>query len=274
PRLVPYTALFRSLAEDMQGVFDRFEEMFPEITVTSESLRGAPLMQALSAEQESGNHVADVLQNPDAQRYVFQLGEFAQPYEVRTLEVPERLAGSEDQIVDPEHRYSTAFLGFFGLGTFLPRVEEAGGMPESFADLGEPQYDGLVGFADPTIPGPSQGALLYLLNSGGLDEQSLRGIAQNSVVKGDYGQTTAGLMQGEYAFQFGAPVSAVVLAAEQGAPVEFSVFEEDNPLVTHKHVLLDGAPHPSAGQLYLEFLNLFSTQQAIADIGFVPLDEE
>lgn len=266
--------IYSGLAEDMDGVFDLFEEMFPGLSITAESLRGAPLMQALQAEQESGNHVADVLQNPDAQRYVFQLGDFSQPYEVQTLKVPDRLANSEDQIIDPEFRYSTAFLGFFGLGTFLPRLEEAGGMPESFADLGDPRFEGLVGFADPTIPGPSQGALLYLLASGGLDEDSLRGIANNSVVKGDHGQTIAGLMQGEFAFQFAAPVSAVVLAAEQGAPVEFSVFPTDNPLVTHKHVLLDGAPNENAGKLYLEFLNLFSAQQRIAEIGFIPLDED
>ncbi len=124
---------------------------------------------------------------------------------------------------------------------------------------------------DPTVPGPQQAALLYLLNSGGLDEASLAGLGSNAVVKGDYGQAVGGLMQGEYPFMFGAPTSAVTKAAASGAPVKYTQFPSDNPLVTHKHVLLEGAPHESAGKLYIEFLNLFSAQQELAKVGFTPI---
>jgi iron(III) transport system substrate-binding protein len=193
---------------------------------------------------------------------------------VQTLVVPEALASSADSIIDPEHRFSVPFLGYFGLGTFLPRLAEADGPPTSFADLADAKFAGLVGMGDPTIPGPQQAALLYLLNSGGLSEDDLEGLGANTIVKGDYGQAIGGLMQGEYPFMFGAPVSAVVVAADAGAPVEFSIFPEDNPLISHKHVLLQGAPHASAAKLYLEFLNLLGAQKLLADVGFMPLKED
>ncbi|WP_159501778.1 extracellular solute-binding protein [Microbacterium sp. 18062] len=267
--------IYSGTPDDLVDVFALFEDTFPGLGVNAEGLIGAPLVQALSAEKASGNHVADVLHNPDAQLYVdaAAAGDFGEPYEVRALEVPAALASSADSIIDPEFRFNVPFLGYFGLGTFLPRLEEAGGAPASFADLADPKYAGKVGMGDPTIPGPQQAALLYLLNSGGLAEDDLPGLGSNTVVKGDYGQAVGGLMQGEYAFMFGAPVSAVVKAADAGAPVEFSVFAEDNPLVSHKHVLLAGAPHPNAAKLYLEFLNLVSAQELLAEVGFMPLDE-
>jgi iron(III) transport system substrate-binding protein len=268
--------IYSGTPDDLVEVFGAFEETFPGLTVTAEGLIGAPLVQALSAEKASGNFVADVLHNPDAQLYVNAdaAGDFGEPYEVHTLTVPDALATSADSIIDPEHRFNVPFLGYFGLGTFLPRLGEAGGPPSSFADLADPKFAGMVGMGDPTIPGPQQAALLYLLNSGGLSEDDLPGLGANTIVKGDYGQAIGGLMQGEYPFMFGAPVSAVVKAADAGAPVEFSVFPEDNPLVSHKHVLLKGAPHPNAAKLYLEFLNLLSAQELLSEVGFMPLKEE
>lgn len=268
--------LYSGSPDDLEDVFALFEEKFPGISVSASSLIGAPLVQALSAEKESGNHVADVLHNPDAQMYVNAdaSGDFGEPYEVRTITVPDDLASSNDVVVDPEHRFSVPFFGFFGLGTFQPRLEQAGGKPASFAALADPKYAGLVGMGDPTVPGPQLSALLYLLNSGGMTEKDLAGLGSNAVVKGDYGQAVAGLMQGEYPFMFGAPTTAVTSAAASGAPVEYDQFSKHNPLVTHKHVLLAGAPHPSAAKLYIEFLNLFSAQQELAVAGYTPLDVE
>ncbi|MHA6695187.1 type 2 periplasmic-binding domain-containing protein [Homoserinimonas sp. A520] len=215
-KLVIYTGL----PSDMEGTIELFEEMFPGIPVTAEQLIGAPLVQALSAEKASGNFVADILQNPDGQLYVSDeaTGNFSEPYEVRTLAVPAGLESSADYIIDPEHRFSVPFVGFFGLGAFLPRVEQAGGMPTSWSDLADSAYKGLLGMGDPSIPGPQQGALIYLLNNGGLDEKDLPGIGANTIVKGDYGQAIGGLLQGEYAFMPGAPASPMLGAAASGAP--------------------------------------------------------
>ncbi|GGD26828.1 hypothetical protein GCM10010915_03580 [Microbacterium faecale] len=267
--------IYSGTPDDLVEVYALFEETFPGVSVTAEGLIGAPLVQALSTENASNNHVADILHNPDAQLYVNEnaAGDFGEPYEVQTLEVPEALAGSADSIIDPEHRFNVPFLGYFGLGTFLPRSSEAGAPPESFADLSDPRFTGLIGMGDPTIPGPQQAALLYLLNSGGLTEEDLTGLGANASLKGDYGQAIGGLMQGEFPFMFGAPVSAVVKAADAGAPVEFRVFSEYNPLISHKHVLLQGAPNPNTAKLYIEFMNLLSAQELLAEVGFMPLDE-
>lgn len=260
--------IISGLPEDMQPVFDAFEAAFPEISISVTSLIGAPLVAQLQAERESGQYTTDVLHNPNGHLY----SEFAEPYEVQSLTVPDALAGSTDELVDPNGTYTSPFVGFFGLGVFLPRAEEAGLVPTEWSDFADPEYAGLIGMSDPNLPGPSQDAPVYLLQSGAFAEADVEGLAGNAVMKGTYGDAVAGLMQGEYPFMFAAPVSAVIVAADSGAPVEFRLMEEDNYVVTHKHLLIDGAPNPNAGKLYLEFLNTFAAQEAVASQGLTPLN--
>lgn len=48
--------------------------------------------------------------------------------------------------------------------------------------------------------------------------------------------------------------------------------EEDNYVLTHKNLLLDGAPNPNVGKLYLEWLNTLTAQTTIAEAGLAPLN--
>ncbi|MGO2112302.1 MAG: ABC transporter substrate-binding protein [Pseudoclavibacter sp.] len=257
------------LPDDMQPVFDAFEAQFPEISISVTSLIGAPLIAQLESERESGQRTTDVLHNPNGHLYT----DFAEAYEVQSITVPDALAGSADELVDPDGYTSSPFVGFFGLGIFTPRAQESGLDPNNWSDFAAPEYAGLVGTGDPTLPGPSQDAPVYLSLNESMTEDDVEGFAENAVVKGTYGDAVAGLMQGEYPFMFAAPVSAIILAADQGAPVEFQLMDEGNYVVTHKQLLLDEAPNPNAAKLYLEFLNTFAAQEAAASRGFTPLNE-
>lgn len=260
--------IISGLPEDMQPIFDAFEAAFPEITISVTSLIGAPLVAQLQAERESGQSTTDVLHNPNGHLY----SEFAESYEVQSITVPDALSGSADELIDPDGYYTAPFVGFFGLGVFLPRAQEAGLAPTEWSDFADPEYQGLIGMSDPNLPGPSQDAPVYLMKSGAFSEADVEGLAANAAMKGTYGDAVAGLMQGEYPFMFAAPVSAIVVAADSGAPVEFRLMEKDNYVVTHKQLLIDNAPHPNAGKLYLEFLNTFAAQEAIAARGLTPLN--
>lgn len=259
--------LISGLANDMAPVIAAFEETFG-VKVNVTELIGAPLITAIQSEVQSGNRTTDVLHNPNGQLYV----DFAEAYEVVSLEVPSALAGSADQIVDPDHKFTSPFIGFFGLGVFLPRAGASGLNPTLWSDLAQPEYAGLVGMGDPKVPGPNQDAPIYLLANGGLTEADLEPLASNSIVKGTYGDAVAGLMQGEYPFLFAAPSSAVAGAAAAGAPVEFRLMDENNYVVTHKHLLMAEAPHPALGKLYLEWLNTLTAQKAVASASLTPLN--
>src|SRR5690606_1144699 len=180
------------------------------------------------SEMQSGNHVTDVLHNPNGQQYV----EFAQEYEVVGMTVPEALSSSADQLIDPNHKFTSPFVGFFGYGVFLPRAGDL--HPTTWADLTGPEYQDLVLMGDPNLPGPSQDAPIYLSQNGAFTDEDIENLAGNVVVKGTYGDAIASLMQGEAPFMFAAPSSAVVGAQRSGAPVEFRLMEEDNYVVTHK----------------------------------------
>lgn len=261
-------SIISGLADDMEGPWNAFEETFPGVEVTSASLIGAPLITQLQSEMQSGNHVTDVLHNPNGQQYV----EFAQEYEVVGMSVPEELSSSADELVDPNHRFVSPFIGFFGYGVFLPRAGEL--HPTTWAELTEPEYQGLVLTGDPNLPGPSQDAPIYLSQNGAFTDENIEDLADNVIVKGTYGDAIAALMQGEAPFMFAAPVTAVVAAQRAGAPVEFRLMEEDNYVVTHKQLLLEGAPNPNLGKLYLEWLNTLTAQTALGDAGFAPLNIE
>lgn len=261
-------SIISGLADDMATTWEAFEATFPEISVTSASLIGAPLITQLQSEVQSGNHVTDVLHNPNGQQYV----DFAEEYEVIGMTVPEALADSADQLIDPDHKFTSPFIGFFGYGVFLPRAGSLN--PKVWADLTKPEYAGNVLMGDPNLPGPSQDAPIYLAQNGALTDADIKALAGNMVIKGTYGDAIAGLMQGEAAFMFAAPSSAVVGAQRSGAPVEFRLMEEDNYVVTHKQLLLADAPHPNVAKLYLEWLNTLTAQKAIGAAGLAPLNVE
>jgi len=261
-------SIISGLADDMAATWEAFEATFPEISVTSASLIGAPLITQLQSEVQSGNHVTDVLHNPNGQQYV----DFAQEYEVVAMTVPEDLADSADQLIDPNHKFTSPFIGFFGYGVFLPRAGEL--HPKLWSDLTDPEYAGNVLMGDPNLPGPSQDAPIYLAQNGAYTDADIKALAGNTVIKGTYGDAIAALMQGEAAFMFAAPSSAVVGAQRAGAPVEFRLMEKDNYVVTHKQLLLADAPHPSVGKLYLEWLNTLTAQEAIGSAGLAPLNVE
>ncbi|MER7796830.1 extracellular solute-binding protein [Microbacterium sp. NPDC096154] len=255
------------LPDDMKTTFDAFTARFGiKINITNEI--DPALTADLQGQVQSGNHVTDVLHNPNGQKYV----DFAEPYHVESLQIPEELEASAAELQDPEDLYSSPLIGFFGLGTFLPRAGEL--QPTKWSDLAEPEYAGLVGMGDPTVPGPNQDAPMYLTLNGALDEQQVAGVFENADgnVKGTYGDAVAGLMQGQFAFLFGAPSSAVYLASKQGAPVKFSLMSEDNYVVTHKHLLIKDAPHPNAAKLYLEWLNTLEAGKAVSKAGLTPLN--
>lgn len=262
-------SIISGLADDMLPTWDLFEETFPGIKVTYASLIGGPLITQLQTEAQSGNHVTDVLHNPNGQQYV----DFAQPYEVVSLVVPDALKSSATELQDPEHMYSAPFIGFFGIGAFLPR-EQAQGVtpPKLWSDLTAPEMQGLVVMGDPNLPGPSQDAPIYLSQNGAFTESDIEALAKNVIIKGTYGDAIAALMQGEAVYMFAAPSTALISAGRAGAPVEFRLMEKDNYVVTHKQLILEGAPHPNAAKLYVEWLNTLSAQENLGAAGHAPLN--
>jgi len=275
-------SVISGLNQDMAPVYEAFTKEFGiPITGNEQDEIGAPLIQDLQGQVTSGQHRTDVLHNPNGQQYV----KFAQPYHVVSLTVPDELKSSANEI-QPGADYKTAtgdaaqdmwespFLGFFGLGTFLPR---AGALaPTQWSDLADPKYAGQIGMGAVTVPGPNQDAPIYLEENGALTDEQVQAILKNagSNVKGTYGDAIAGLMQGQYAFMFGAPSSAIMAAAAKGAPVKFSLMSEDNYVVTHKFLLLKDAPHPNLGKLWLEWLNTKTAGEAIAETGLAPLNTD
>lgn len=91
--------------DEFAEIYESFETRFPGLTISPEVYTGAALQTALESERTSGRHVADVISNPNADRYAEQ--GFVEPYQVVTFAMPEWSEGriSPDQLRAADHTY-------------------------------------------------------------------------------------------------------------------------------------------------------------------------
>ncbi|MQA08919.1 MAG: extracellular solute-binding protein [Pseudonocardiaceae bacterium] len=255
--------------EVLAPVYEKFEKNFPGIKIETHQQTGAQQMASLQADRASGNHVADILQSPNALRYV-NAG-FAQPYEPPTFRDVKGIDGKvRDGLHDRQFRYSTPLFALFGIGVNTELINPAE-VPRNWQDFADGKWAGKVLLHDPTVPGGGQGILTRLLLSNTVDEAWLAGIAHNSTLKGDYATAVQSLVRGEYPILLAAAGADLERSAGQGAPVKFLLMDKDNIGLADKWMLLDGAPHPQTAKLFLNYLYIDLGQQAIADIGNLPI---
>ncbi|MBS3940164.1 MAG: extracellular solute-binding protein [Actinobacteria bacterium] len=148
-----------------------------------------------------------------------------------------------------------------GAIAFLVNTDELGGapVPECWEDLTDPQYDGLVGFLDPTqaAVGYSVMTAANLALGGSLDDWS-PGLEWASTMRGNGlalpAQTaTAAVQQGEIPILIDADFNGYKLANDEGAPIEVVLPCEGTIAIPYVMSLIKDAPHPDGGKALLDF---------------------
>ncbi|GAB3057796.1 extracellular solute-binding protein [Sediminivirga luteola] len=223
--------------------------------------------QALAALQtEAASPVADVVYVGIAFADQLVDADLLQPYTPAGAEVLDEDNKSPEELWHVVHSGTVAFLVNTDALGDVP-------VPQSWEDLLDPQYEGLVGYLDPSqaAVGYSVATAANLALGGDLDNwepglEYLSDLADNGAVTP--AQTaTASLSQGEIPILIDADFNGYNLQ-EQGSNIEVVIPAEGSLEIPYVVGLVNGAPHPNNGKNLLDFY--FSEDgQALFSQGFM-----
>ena len=170
---------------------------------------------------------------------------------------------------NPEGYWFTVHQGAIA---FLVNTEQLEGVPvpQCWEDLTDPQYEGLVGFLDPTqaAVGYSVATAANLALGGSLEDFSpaieyFSQLFDNGLILP--AQTaTAMVQQGEIPILIDADFNGYQLANDEGAPIEVVIPCEGSLAIPYVMSLVTNAPHPENGQALLDFALSDEGQQLFA----------
>lgn len=182
---------------------------------------------------------------------------------------PEGFEEIPDALKDAQGRWFTVHQGAIA---FLVNTEELGDapVPRCWEDLLEPQYEGLVGFLDPTqaAVGYSVATAANLALGGSFEDFSpaidyFSALYDNGLVLP--AQTaTAAVQQGEIPILIDADFNGYGLANDEGAPIEVVIPCEGSLAIPYAMSLVANAPHPENARALLDFALSDEGQQLFA----------
>ena len=186
-------------------------------------------------------------------------------------EIPEGL-------YDPDWRWFTIHYGTLG---FFVNTEALGDVPvpQSFADLLDPQYEGMVGYLDPTsaFVGYAGAVAANLAMGGTLDDfgpglEFFAALQDNDPIV-PLQTSYARVLSGEIPILFDYDFNAYRALYDDEAPVEFVIPAEGTIVVPYVMSLVADAPHPELGQRILDFIMSDEGQAIWANAYLRPVRE-
>ena len=251
-----YTALELNTAERLARVF---EAKYPGIAVRVERSGAERIFQRIAQEQGSGIKAVDVANSTDPAHYLdWKKNGWLEPY------VPEDVAKHfpVDQ-VDPDgmHATSCAWVESIGYNTNLVKREDA---PKSYADLLDPKWLGKIVKGHPGYSGAILTATFVLTRD--LGWPYLEKLAQQKVLQvQSAADPPKKILLGERAVMADGNDYNLVLAKDQGKPVEVVYAAEGSPLIIVPSGIFRGAPNPNAAKLFQSFFFGAEAQQMLVD---------
>jgi iron(III) transport system substrate-binding protein len=252
-----YTALELNTAERLARVF---EAKYPGITVRVERSGAERIFQRIAQEQTSGINAVDVANSTDPAHYLdWKKNDWLAPY------IPEDVAKHfpADQ-VDPEgmHATSCGWVESIGYNTDLVKREDA---PKSYADLLDPKWQGKIVKGHPGYSGAIMTATFVLVRD--LGWPYLEKLAQQKVMQvQSAADPPKKILLGERAVMADGNDYNLVLARDQGKPVEVVYATEGSPLIIVPSGIFRGAPNPNAAKLFQSFFFSAEAQQMLVDV--------
>src|SRR3954470_21105195 len=251
-----YSALELNTAERLARTF---EAKYPGIAVRVERSGAERIFQRIAQEQGSGINAVDVANSTDPAHYLdWKKNDWLAAY------VPEDVAKHfpADQ-VDPDgmHATSCAWVEAIGYNTDLVKAEDA---PKSYADLLDPKWQGKIVKGHPSYTGAILTATFVLTRD--LGWSYLEKLARQKVMQvQSAADPPKKILLGERAVMADGNDYNLVLAKDQGKPVEVVYATEGSPLIIVPSGIFKGAPNPNAAKLFQSFFFSAEGQQLLVD---------
>jgi iron(III) transport system substrate-binding protein len=257
-KIVWYTSVELELAE---RVAKAFEAKYPGIPVQVERSGAERNFQRLSQEYGSNIHVADFVNSSDAAHFIVWkrqgwLAPFV-PDEVAEYYPPEQR--------DPDGAYATwrMTLSIMGYNTKLVKPDQA---PKSFAELLDPKWAGKMVKAHPGYSGTILTSTFEMARDLGWDY--FQKLAKQRVMQVQSAtDPPRKLAAGERAVMIDGSEYVLLLAKQNGSPVEPIYPSEGSPSIVGPSAVLKDAPHPNAARLFAIYSFSAECQQLIVDVG-------
>ena len=251
-----YTALELNTAERLARVF---EAKYPGIAVRVERSGAERIFQRIAQEQGSGIKGVDVANSTDPAHYLdWKKNDWLAAY------LPEDVAKHfpADQ-VDPDgmHATSCAWLQAIGYNTGMIKRDDA---PKGYADLLDPKWLGKIVKGHPGYSGAIMTATFVLARD--LGWPYFEKLAQQKIMQvQSAADPPKKILLGERAVMADGNDYNLVLAKDQGKPVEVVYATEGSPLIIVPSGIFSGAPNPNAARLFQSFFFSAEAQQLLVD---------
>jgi iron(III) transport system substrate-binding protein len=225
--------------------FARFEELYPDITVTIESAPTGDLITRLDQEMQVNAQGADITLNT-------QTGWFeARAEEGRFAPVtisPDQAAAGWEELLEGES-YADIFSNSYVFGYNTGSGQPVTNMGEFF-DIAE---GARIGVPDAAIS-PAQ-TFLYSQWQEAYGEDFMERLSEmDHTVYGSNVPLNQNMAAGELDYGVGLAPSSLLALIEQGAPVDYTIPDEANSGVPYRSAILANAAHPNAAQLFLDWM--------------------
>lgn len=249
-----YSALELSTAERLARAF---EAKYPGIAVRVERSGAERIYQRIAQEQGSGIQSVDVANSTDAAHYLdWKKNDWLTPY--LPADVAQHFPADQ---VDPDGMYATScgWTEAIGYNTTLVKREDA---PKSYADLLDPKWSGKMVKGHPGYSGAILTTTFLLARD--LGWPYLEKLAKQKVMQvQSAADPPKKILLGERAVMADGNDYNLVLAKDQGKPVEVVYPAEGSPLIIVPSAIFRNAPNPNAAKLFQSFFFSAETQQQI-----------
>src|ERR1700729_2220182 len=251
-----YSALELNVAERLGKAF---EAKYPGIAVRVERSGAERIYQRIAQEQGSGINAVDVANSTDPAHYLdWKSKDWLAAY------LPDDVAKHfpADQF-DPDGLYATscAWMEVIGYNTGLVKPEDA---PKSYADLLDPKWQGKIVKAHPGYSGAILTATFVL--SRDLGWSYFESLAKQKVMQvQSAADPPKKLLLGERAIMADGNDYNLLLAKDQGRPVQPVYPTEGSPLIIVPSGIFQSAPSPNAARLFQSFFLSGEAQQLLVD---------
>ena len=255
-----YAAL--GVNEGLGPILEAFGKRYPGVKPTYWRGSSREILNKVLVEKRANGLVADVVEGGGMAMPTIKAGADQPFFSPSFAEQPKNL-------YDPEGRFAATRISYYGLvhNTKLIPTADA---PKSNEDLLDPKWQGKIVWR----AGDESGALMFITNilsamGDQKGEEYLQKLAKQKVT--NYAQSARAMVdqvgQGEYPMAVNVSLDLPIDAIAKGAPVAVKLIE---PVAgTNNTILLvQGAPHPHAAMLLIDFMLGIEGQTILANAGF------
>lgn len=214
---------------------------------------GAPFIERIKAERRGAVQVASVFDSSVVLLFQAKQEGLTQPVGYLPI-LADESAWAKSARLDPDsHILSTGpTLQTPWINTRLLKPDDA---PRSWKDMLQARWKGKIDFPDPDTTPSAVRMFFYLTKYAGLDDAYFQQLGKQVVLSANTLMSAESVVRGEVPLAFVSSAASMRRFLAEGAPVKAIDIEEGVVAIqSYSFALLNGAPAPNAGRVFLNWL--------------------